>query len=339
MKKKIILSIICLSLLCGCGKVPKLQNGEEAVITFAKDKEEHKISAEELYKALKDKYGLMATINMIDTYILETEFPKNIDKAKESAENYIKTYIESYGSEEELLKALQQYTNYSTIDAYKESLYINFMQSYAMEEYAKTLVTDKEINTYYKDKVEGDIEIYHILVTPDVKDSMSDEEKTEAENKAKDTINEIIKKLDESKDKLEEFKKLVKEYSEDDSTKEKDGNLGYLNYGDLDSNYDELIKAAYKLKNGEYSKSVIVTELGYHVIYRNSQKEKDALDDIKDKIIETLSKDKIDTVSTIALDSIKYYRKLYNTNIVDSELNKQYGIYMNNLANSNTSSQ
>ena len=200
-------------------------------------------------------------------------------------------------------------------------------------------MTDKEINTYYKDKVEGDIEIYHILVTPDVKDSMSDEEKTEAENKAKDTINEIIKKLDESKDKLEEFKKLVKEYSEDDSTKEKDGNLGYLNYGDLDSNYDELIKSAYKLKNGEYSKSVIVTELGYHVIYRNSQKEKDALDDIKDKIIETLSKDKIDTVSTIALDSIKYYRKLYNTNIVDSELNKQYGIYMNNLANSNTSSQ
>ncbi len=336
MKKKVILSILCLSLLCGCGKVPKLQNGEEAVITFAKDKESHKISVDDLYKELKDKYGLMHVISMIDNYIYETEFPDNIDKAKENAESYIKTYVESYGSEEELLKALQQYTNYSTIEAYQDSLYTNLMQSYGVTEYAKTLVTDKEIKAYYKDKIEGDLEIYHILITPNVKDDMTDEEKTKEENKAKDTINEIIKKLDKAKDKKEEFKKLVKEYSEDDSTKEKDGNLGYLNYGDLDSNYDNLIKEAFKLKNGEYSKSVIITELGYHVIYRNDQKEKAPLEDVKDKIVETLAEEKTNTVENIALDSVKYFRKLYNVKIVDSELDRQYGIYMNNLANKST---
>ena len=44
MKKGLILSLICLLTLCGCGKIRTLQNGEEAVITFAKDEKEHKIT-------------------------------------------------------------------------------------------------------------------------------------------------------------------------------------------------------------------------------------------------------------------------------------------------------
>ena len=70
MKKGLILSAVCLLTLCGCGEIPKLQNGEEAVITFAKDEKEHMISAEELYTELKNNYGLEATINLIDTYVL-----------------------------------------------------------------------------------------------------------------------------------------------------------------------------------------------------------------------------------------------------------------------------
>ncbi len=82
MKKKIILSLICLLTLCGCGKIPKLQNGEEAVITFAKGDVKHQISAEELYKELKDNFGLEATLKVIDTYILETEFADYKDEAQ-----------------------------------------------------------------------------------------------------------------------------------------------------------------------------------------------------------------------------------------------------------------
>ena len=71
MKKGLLLSLICLLTLCGCGKIPTLQNGEEAVITFAKDDVEHKISAEELFEELKANFGLEATLKVIDTYILE----------------------------------------------------------------------------------------------------------------------------------------------------------------------------------------------------------------------------------------------------------------------------
>ena len=336
MKKGIILSMACLALLCGRGKTPKLQDGKEAVVTFAKGETSHQISAEDLYNELKNNFGLEATVKLIDKYIFETEFADYIEDAKDTAESYIQGYVDAYGDRDKLLEAIKQNTNYTTIEGYQDYIYLNVMQSHALEEYAKTLVTEKEINNYYKDEVKGDIELYNILITPKVTDDMTDDEKKAAEDKAKETVKDIIKKLDNASDKLEEFKKLVKQYSEDESSKEKDGSLGFINYGVLTSNYDELLNAGYKLKDGEYSKSVITTELGYHVVYRNASKEKDKLEDIKEDIIKTLANEKIQESSTISVDSIKYYRKMYNMDIKDSTLNRQYGIYMNNLANQST---
>jgi len=172
MRKGLILSLICLLTLCGCGKIPTLQNGEEAVITFAKGEKEHKISAEELYEELKNNFGLEATIKLIDTYILETEFADYVKEAKESASSYMDAMVESYGDEATLLEAIQYNTNYSTLEAYEEYLYLSFMQSHSLEEYAKKEVTDKEIKAYYEDEAKGDVEVYHILITPDVTDDM-----------------------------------------------------------------------------------------------------------------------------------------------------------------------
>ncbi len=333
MKKFILLSLICLLTLCGCGKIPTLQNGEEAVVTFTKGKEEHKISAEELYDELKNNFGLEATLKLIDTYILEKEYDDYIEEAKKNAENYIEAYVNAYGGEEEFLNDIRQRTNYSSIDAYKEYLYLSFMQSHALEEYAKSLVTDKEIEDYYNEKAKEDVEVYHILITSDATDSMTSDEKKEAENKAKDKVKEVIKKLDEAENKFDTFKSLVKEYSEDEATKDDNGNLGYINYNDLSEEYDELLDAAYKLKNGEYSKDVITTELGYHVIYRNASRDKSSLEDLKNEIVEKLASEKIQNNSTISVDSMKNYRKDYNLKIIDDNLNRQYGIYLNNLTN------
>ena len=339
MKKSLLLSLICLLTLCGCGEIPKLQNGEEAVITFAKDDKEHKISAEELYNELKANFGLEATIKVIDTYVLETEFADYVETAKDNAASYMDAMIESYGSEQDLLNDIIANTNYNSIEGYEEYLYLSFMQSYAVEEYAKNQVTEKEIDAYYKDSVKGDVEVYHILVTPDVTDDMTTDEKTKAEDAAKTKVQDIIKRLKDSSDALKTFKELVKEYSEDEATKEKDGNLGYINYGDLSEEYDELLDAAYKLKDGKYSTEVITTELGYHVIYRNASKEKEKLEDIKEEIIETLANEKLTEDTELSLNSMKYYRELYNLKIIDTELDRQYGIYLNNLANQATSEE
>ena len=42
------------------------------------------------------------------------------------------------------------------------------------------------------------------------------------------------------------------------------------------------------------------------------------------------------SITTITTDAMKYFRKLYNMDIIDSTLDRQYGIYLNNLLNNKT---
>lgn len=327
MKKKVCILCAGLLLLSGCGKVPKLSNGEDAVITYENGE---KISVNDLYEKVKNDYALQALITLSDTYILEKEFADYKDTAKQNAEAYIKAYIEQYGDENTFLQMVQQ-AGYATIEAYQDYVYLTYMQSHAVEEYAKKQIKDEEIEKYYNDEVQGDLEISHILITPDVKDDMTDEEKKEAETKAQDTAKEVIQKLKDAKDVNEEFKKLVKEYSQDDNTKDKDGALGRITYGDLSSEYDELLDAAYKLKNGEFSTNVITTELGYHVILRTKSYEKESLDKLKDEIVEELATEYAKNNADVSVRALQDYRKQYGMNIEDDELKRQYAIYIQNL--------
>ncbi len=335
MKKSLLLCLICLLTLCGCGKIPTLKNGEEVIISFDKDGKKHEISVDELYNELKTSYGLQTTIKLIDDYVLETEFKDYINDANEQADSYVEMMKQNMGGEDKLLEALQE-GGYSSIEAYHEILYTTMMQAHALEEYAKLQVSDKEIETYYNDKTNGDVEVYQILITPDVKDSMNSDEKKAEEDKAMKLAKDIITELDKAEDKLATFKELVKKYSKDETSKAKDGNLGYINYNQLGSEYDELLDEAYKLKDGNYSKNVITTELGYHVIYRSASKEKAKLEDLKSSILDTLAEEKIQSNSKMSVEALKYYRELYNTKIIDSDIERLYGIYLNNLANQNT---
>ena len=81
MKKKIVLAMALTLLLTGCGKVPKLENGKDAVVSF---KNGDKISVDDLYTQMKDKYALSILVNMIDKKVLEETFKDNIEKAKKS---------------------------------------------------------------------------------------------------------------------------------------------------------------------------------------------------------------------------------------------------------------
>lgn len=334
MKKKLFLLTLSLFLVCGCGKIPKLKNGEEAVVTF---KDGEKISVDELYNTLKNNYALDAVIKLVDTNILEKEFKDDVKDGKKYAKDTIKSMKDSYGSEDELLQAIQYYTGFSTIDAYQDYIYVNYMQNKAAEAYAKTLVSDKDVEKYYEKNYFGDISINHILITPNVKSGTSDEEKEAAEKEAMDKAKEVIKKLDEAKEKGEDisktFTKLAKEYSKDDATKNAGGALGFINLNQLGDNYDELVNAANKLKKNEYSTSVITTDLGYHIILKVDTKKKKSLEKADDEIRGILSKDTLQNDSNIVTKALEHYRKEYDMEIVDSEIKDQYSKYMNQLLN------
>ena len=331
MKKKIFALYAIMLLASGCGKVQKLENGKEAIVTF---KDGEKISVDDFYELIKNEYGLNSLISMVDKYICETEFEDYKDTASKNADALINSLKEQYGSEDKLLEALQG-SGYNTIDAYKDYAYLSYLQSHAIEEYAKTKITDKEIENYYKNDAIGDMEINHILITSNVKKDATDDEKKAAQDEAKKKANEVIDKLNTAKkngeDITDAFTKLAKEYSEDDSNKDKGGALGKINYGSLSSKYDELVKAAKSLKDGEYSTSVITTELGYHVILKVKTYEKDTLENLKDSIKETLAEKYItNNKSSIGLNALQHYRKEYKMEIQDDEMKKQYSNYIQN---------
>ena len=325
--KKVLLGTCCVLLLTGCGSktIPKLENGEEAITTL---KDDRKISISDLYSKLKEQYGLESLMNIIDKIILEDKYYEDIDAAKESAKSTMDQLKESYG--DNLLSAIQQYTNFNSLEEYENSLYLNYFQTKAIKDYAKKNIKDSDINKYYKDEIKSDIKVSHILITVDVASDASDDDKTKAEENAKKTAEEVINKLNEASDKQQAFKDLAKEYSKDESTKEDGGNLGFINTNTLGDSYKNMVDNAYSLKDGEYSKTPVKTSLGYHIVLRTETKEKASLDEVKDSILDELATKYISENAEAQIKAMQELRKEYNMDIVDSDLHDQYVKYIQN---------
>lgn len=331
MKKKIIVLALIVTLLSGCGsKIPTLSNGDEAVVTL---KDGSMISANELYEAIKDDYALETMVTLVDKKILEDKYKKKVEEAKEYASSNISQLEAYYG--DSLLDAIKQNTSYTTVEAYQESIYLGYLQDLAIEEYCKDQIKDKEIEEYYEKEVVGDIKVSHILITPNVTEEMTDEEKANAEKEAKEKIESIISELNKT-DKNEiadKFAELAAEKSMDETTKDNGGSLGFINKDTLSSQYAELVDAAYKLKDGKYSTKVITTEIGYHVILRSETKEKAALEDVKEDILTTLAGEYLSENSIASIRGLQAVRDEYKLEIVDSELKAQYAEYIQNALN------
>ena len=325
--KKLLVVSLCVFLLAGCGEktIPKLDNGEEVLTTF---KENKKISVNELYSKLKSRYGLNILLDMVDQQILEDKYSGDVNAAKENASSTMEQLKTSYG--DGLLEAIQYYTGFTSLEEYENSLYINYLKNKAVTDYAKSNIKDSDINKYYKDEVKPDIKVSHILVTVDYANGASEDDQKQADEDAKKTVNEIISILKDSKNVTETFKELAKEYSKDDTTKNDGGNLGFINTDTLGSSYTNLVNAAYKLKDGEYSTSAVKSELGYHIILRTETKEKASLEEVKDSVIEKLATNYISENQDAQIKAMQELRKEYDLDIIDSDLHQNYVNYIQN---------
>ena len=323
MKKKIfIISLIALT-MCGCGKVSKLKDGTDAVVSFDKNES---ISVDTLYDTMKDRYAINILIDMIDTEILFKEYESKEKESEEYANDQIKALKESYKSDEELLNAIQSYYGYQSIKEFKEYIKLNYLRDLATTDYAKKQISDKDIESYYESDIVGDIEASHILITVDVKDDATDEEKEKAEKKAENEAKQIIDKLNKG----EEFTKLAKTYSKDDSNKNNGGALGKFNKGDMEKSFET---AAYELKLNEYTKEPVKTSYGYHIIKKTKEYEKDTLENVKEEIIKTLADELISSNATVSITALSELRKEKGMKIEDSELKSSYNKYINSLYN------
>ncbi len=316
----VILLVVALALtVTGCGKKAKLKNADEIAVSTKNGN----LTAEKYYDEIKEN-NITELIDMIDHNILDKKYKKDKEE-NEAVEKQINQMKSNYGSNEEQFKSiLQQYFGVSTEKELEEMLRLEYKRNKAVKEYISNHLTDKEIKNYYDENVTGEIKASHILITADVKDDATDEEKEKAESTAKKTAEKVIKELEKGK----KFEDLAKKYSKDSATAENGGNLGYFDPSDM---VEEFANAVKDLKNGEYTKEPVKTKYGYHIILRVDQKDKKELKEVKDSIKEKLTSQKISEDNSTYYESLVKFREEQKVTFKDSTLKKAYDNYMDKL--------
>ncbi len=270
------------------------------------------VTADILYEDMKEVYSISSLLDKIDNKILEEKYPETEemnDELKQQAESYYSAYEQYYQMDKETFLSNN---GFGSEKAFLEYLRLQYRRNKYAEDYIKSLISDKEIEKYYNDKVYGDINTKHILVKVD--SSASDEDKEEAEKLAK----EIISKLDSGKT----FDEVKEEYKDKITYEE----LGYKSYNaNLESAYMEAMQ---KLENNSYSKEPVKTSYGYHIIYRIDQKEKPTLEDVKEEILDSLVSEKKSEDANIVYISLDKMREKAGLKFSDTVLEKKYNTYM-----------
>ena len=289
-------------------RIATLKDGTQPVAEI----DGYTVTANDLYEDMKDVYSISSLLDKIDNKILEEKYPETDemnDELKQQAESYYSAYEQYYKMDKETFLSNN---GFGSEKAFLEYLRLQYRRNKYAEDYIKTLISDKEVEKYYEDKVYGDINTKHILVKVD--SSASDEDKKKAEDLAK----EIISKLNNGKS----FDDVKEEYKDQITYEE----LGY-------KSYNAALEEAYKnemknLKDGEYSKEPVKTSYGYHIVYRIDQKEKPALEDIKDQIKEEIADEKISNDKNLYYVALDIMRENANLKFEDTVLKDKYDNYM-----------
>lgn len=310
MKKKILMfcTVALLLVLTGCGTKVKLKDGKEVVASL-KDKE---ITAEELFDALKEKYGSNVLVELIDNYIVDTEIKddKEIESKAKAQLSSMKEYYNQYGTD---WSEVLGYYGFKNDDEFLKSMINNLKKETIIKKYLKEETSDDEINEYYEKEIYGDYTVKHILVTVNTNVEDTEKAKEDALNRAKEAIN----KLNDGAS----WGDIVKEYSDDTQTKDGDGLLPSFTKGDY---VDSFFNATIALEDGEYTKEPVESTYGYHIIYRVSVSEKPSLEDSKEKVLEGIATNKLANDDKLATNKWIDIREKYDLSIADSTIESAY---------------
>ncbi len=153
--------------------------------------------------------------------------------ADEDLNNEMDSIIEQNGGKEEFEKLLVEKFGWN-MDSFKQRVNLSLL--------AKNL----------EDKLIEKVDAKHILIA--IAEGASEEEV----NKAKDKAQEVLDKINGGGD----FDALAKEYSDDTSTKDNGGDLGFFARGVMVSDFENI---AFSLSKGQVS-NLVRTDFGWHII-------------------------------------------------------------------------
>ena len=279
-------------------RIAKLKNGEEVAITIGKTK----ITADEMYEDLKDKYSLNSIIEIIDRTILDKKYElteEDLKTVENTAKNYIDAYMKEYEITEE--EALIQ-VGFKNYDEFVDYLKIDYKRNKYYNDYLNSIITDEEKENYYNTFVFGTINTEHILVKTGV-DAAS------AEAKAKEILDKL--KSGVSWDNLKET------YKNEITTET------------VPVEFDSGLETAYmteakNLKDGEYSQSLVKTAYGYHIILRKSTEEKKSIKDLDERIKKGINANKAKEDANLYEKVMIHMREEAKTEFKDTKLKEVY---------------
>lgn len=274
-------------------RIAKLSNGEEEIVSIGN----HSITANNLYDELKKGGSLDATLNLVDQYILTDKYDLEEEAKKYSKEKSVEIY-----------KQFEQYYGYSKVeflennnfedeDAFLDYLYYDYYYQRYYNDYTEGLITDDDINDFYKDDVFGDKKV--------VLFSSSDDEKM-----------------------LENIRSALKKGSSISAIKKKYSNatvneltLTYKDYAD----YSEALWTKIKtLGKKEYSNVVEDSILGNVVVYVSSTSDKPDLKDIKDDLVDVIVTKMQNEDNNLFYQAFIELRTGYNVEFKETSLKKEY---------------
>ena len=202
----------------------------------------------------KSPAGQQELANMIIQKVLNDKYGDKV--SKKSVENQFKDAKKQYG--EQFSQTLSQ--NGMDEDSFRQSLEIQALEKQAV--IANENYSTKQLRKTYND-YQPKTNVSVIL--------------TESEDDAKKVINDLNKGGD--------FAKLAKDKSIDTNTKKNGGKM--TAFDSTDANLEDDFKsAAFKLKNGEYTKTPVQSQSsqGYFIIKKNSQASKKSFKTLKPKM-------------------------------------------------------
>lgn len=267
-----------------------------------------KVTEDTIYEEMISYYTIENLLEPIDEQILNEKYQLTEEQEKEideQIEQIFELYSLYYGyTEEQFLES----NGFKDKDDFRDYLAFDYKRNLVYLEYVENQVSEEEIKTYYDENIYGEIDTKHMLV-------QVTEEITEKEAKKK--AEEIIKKLNDG----EEFDKVAEEYGDEIIFEE-------LGYNGFDSGLvTEYVEASKALENGTYSKEPVKTDYGYHVIYKNDQKETPALEEVKNQILAILGEELETQDTNIRYKALIKFREENGLEIKDEEFKKEYEEY------------
>lgn len=317
----ILLTAICIYLVSS-KVIPTTSDGKEIVASISGKK----ITADELYKLLKEENGKTQLLNIIDEYISDKEVTLTKDD-EEYIDSVVKYYVDYANSNNiDFETFLIQYVGLSGIKTekeFKEFLLKDYKKTLAVQKYISDEATEAELKEFYKENFTDSLTAKHILIQVDSKENATEEEKEKAEKEAYNKAKDLIKKLDkiDSKKLDKEFEKLAEKNSDDTGTYANGGLIENFTKKQVDENF---YNAAHELKDGEYTKKPIKSTYGYHVILKVSSIPVEEYSKIKYDVKKAYAKAKLTEDQTLFNSKWADLRKEYKLIISDSQIKKSY---------------